>query len=226
MRFAAILVFSPALFAFQAMTGSLSGGVSDPSGAMVPQAMVVAANEDGHREMAYTNDEGAFSFPRLPAGRYAVEVRRTGFAPFVKQGVEVAASSDVRLDVPIQVGAAIQIVDVVAPRPAAVNAAAPRRSPQRLHVGGNLQASRLVKMVKPVYPEAARQLGIEGSVLLDGVIATDGSVLALQPASVTANSQLVQAATDAVRQWRYMPALLNGVPVEIQTTITINFRLE
>jgi protein TonB len=84
----------------------------------------------------------------------------------------------------------------------------------------------VLRSVKPVYPEAARQLGTQGTVTLDGVIGTDGSVLSLQSASQSTPVELVAAATEAVRQWRYTPTLLNGVPVEVQLTILVNFRLQ
>lgn len=226
MRFIAVLCLSPALFAFQAMTGSLSGGVSDPSGAMIAQAIVVVASDTGGREVVHTDEDGRFTLAKLPGGRYAIEVRKPGFAPYVKEGIELPAGSDVRLDVPMQVGAVVEVINVVAPRPAGLRAATPRQTPQRIRVGGNVQASRLTRQVNPAYPETARQLGIEGSVMLSAVIGTDGSLLTLQPLSHAPSPDLVQSAMDAVRQWRYTPTLLNGVPVEVQTTVTVNFRLQ
>ena len=71
-----------------------------------------------------------------------------------------------------------------------------------------------------------QQLGIEGAVLLRAVISVDGSLLNLEVANTDVNAGLAKAALDAVKQWRYQPTLLNGQPVEVVTTITVDFRLE
>ena len=75
----------------------------------------------------------------------------------------------------------------------------------------------------PVYPEAAKAAGIEGVVILEIVIGEDGSVIEVQV--VRSIPELDQAAIDAVSQWQYEPTLLNGEPVEIEMTVTINFTL-
>ena len=88
--------------------------------------------------------------------------------------------------------------------------------------------AQLISAPKPVYPVQARAAEAEGMVQLLGVIGVDGSVLSLQldtSSPGTGNPDLVQAAIDAVRQWRYRPALLNGAPVEVQTTIRVSFML-
>jgi TonB family protein len=79
--------------------------------------------------------------------------------------------------------------------------------------------------VKPVYPEALQLQGIEGTILLQAVIAKDGGLSALTVMNALANPELSKAAVDAVKQWRYEPSLLNGNPVEVATTITVNFKL-
>ncbi len=61
--------------------------------------------------------------------------------------------------------------------------------------------------------------------MLDAVISTDGNVLSLKAVN-SADADLASAATTAVQQWRYQPTLLNGQPVEVLTTITVNFRLK
>ncbi len=206
------------------MTGNLTGTVSDPSGAMVPQAAVIATGDDGNRQTTQSNDSGQWSF-HLPAGRYTIEVNKRGFEPYLREGVELDSSADVRLDIPLAVAPVVEVLDVVAPRPRPIATGTPARTPGRVRVGGNVQPPKPVKTVRPQYPEAARQLDIEGPVVLQAVIGTDGSVLAAQPSTGVNNPELVAAATNAVRQWRFTPALLNGVPVEVPTTITINFQL-
>ena len=81
----------------------------------------------------------------------------------------------------------------------------------------------LVHQVAPVYPETARRLEIQGSVVLKAVIDKAGRINSLQP--ISGPPELIPAAVGAVQQWRYKPYLVNGEPVEVQTEITVNFRL-
>ena len=82
---------------------------------------------------------------------------------------------------------------------------------------------RIVTKVEPVYPEAARTAGTEGLVVLDAVIAPDGSVKRLRP--VSGPDLLVQSATEAVQSWKFEPYLSSGQAVEVETTIAVEFRL-
>jgi TonB family protein len=210
----------------QGMTGNLTGTVSDPSGAMIPQAIIVALGDQGNSEATQSNDSGQWAFNGIPGGRYSIEVRKRGFELYRREGVELDSSADVQLDIPLVVASLIQSVDVVAPRVQAIATGTPGRTPGRVRVGGNVQPPKPVKTVRPQYPDAARQLDVEGTVILQAVIGTDGSVLSVQPAHVANNPELVTAAMNAVRQWSYTPALLNGVPVEVPTTVSVNFRLQ
>ena len=81
----------------------------------------------------------------------------------------------------------------------------------------------LVHQVQPVYPLLARQARIQGSVVLRAVIDRDGNIKNLQVLS--GHPMLVEAAMDAVRQWRYRPYVLNEQPIEVETQITVNFTL-
>ncbi len=81
----------------------------------------------------------------------------------------------------------------------------------------------VVKRVQPTYPANARQARIEGAVQLMATISRNGDISAVKV--VSGEPQLAHAAVDAVKQWKYKPYLLNGSPVEIQTQVTINFKL-
>jgi TonB family protein len=70
-----------------------------------------------------------------------------------------------------------------------------------------------------------QQLGIEGTVVMRAVISTTGDLLNVEAVTSDVDARLVQAALDAVRQWKYQPTLLNGQPVEVVTTITVDFQL-
>lgn len=76
---------------------------------------------------------------------------------------------------------------------------------------------------QPVYPVLARQSGIQGVVVLHAIIDRGGRVSELRV--ISGHPLLVKAAIDAVNQWRYQPTLLNGQPVEVETTITVSFVL-
>ena len=81
----------------------------------------------------------------------------------------------------------------------------------------------LVTRVEPQYPGIAKQAHIEGVVQLRAVIAKDGSVQSLEVLS--GNILLAKAARDAIVQWRYRPTLLRGEPVEVETLITVIFKM-
>ena len=95
--------------------------------------------------------------------------------------------------------------------------------PERVRVGGQVQPPQLVNKTNPAYPPLARQARIQGTVKLEGVIGKDGTVQELKV--VSGHPLLIQAALDAVRNWRYRPTMLNGQPVEVITTIDVNFTL-
>jgi protein TonB len=97
----------------------------------------------------------------------------------------------------------------------------PPPPPQRVRVGGNVIAANLVSQVKPVYPPLAKQARIQGVVVLEAEISKEGTIDNLKV--ITGHPLLIQAAIDAVKQWRYKPTLLNGEPVPVVTTITVNF---
>ncbi len=84
-------------------------------------------------------------------------------------------------------------------------------------------AGSLLHRVEPEYPEAARQQGIQGAVVLDVRIGRDGTIQDVKPLS--GNSLLADAAMAAVKQWRFKPRTVNGRTVEMQTRVTLNFRL-
>jgi protein TonB len=81
----------------------------------------------------------------------------------------------------------------------------------------------VVHRVAPVYPPEAKRARIQGTVVLAAVIGKDGRIKGLNV--ISGPSMLVDAAVGAVQQWRYRPYVLQGEPVEVDTTITVNFNL-
>jgi TonB family protein len=86
-----------------------------------------------------------------------------------------------------------------------------------------LLQSHPLKIVRPIYPELARQAHIEGRVSLSCVIRTDGTVDKIEVKS--GHPLLIQAATDAVYKWKFKPTVLNGKAVEMETVVNIDFQL-
>jgi TonB family protein len=91
-------------------------------------------------------------------------------------------------------------------------------------IGNAVQMARLIYRETPEYPPDAKATGIKGVVLLHAIIAKDGSVRKLEVTEGVCS--LAESALRAVKKWRYEPTLLNGHPVEVDTTITVNFTLD
>jgi TonB family protein len=90
-------------------------------------------------------------------------------------------------------------------------------------VSADVMADNTIKKVDPIYPPIAKAAKIQGAVLLDIVIRSDGTVESIK---VISGSSLLQgAAVDAVKQWVYRPYLVDGVPTRIETTVMVNFAL-
>ena len=96
-------------------------------------------------------------------------------------------------------------------------------SAQRIKVGGNVQQSKLIRQLRPVYPAEAKQARIQGVVKLSAVIGTDGTVQQLEV--ISGHPLFVPSSLDAVKQWVYERTLLNGAPVEVVTQIDVNYTL-
>ncbi len=218
------------LSAQQAGTGAttIMGTVTDPSGAVVPRATMTLTNDDsGWQQVTTANPVGAYSFSGISAGHYTVEAQLPGFAKFRQAGIAVVSGGTVQADVRLAVGPVSEVITVAGQR--GVNVDAMRTAPagaKPIRVGGNVQAARLIRQVKPVYPADLMQQGVQGSVILNAVISKQGTPLQLSVANAGMDPALVNAATDAVNQWRWQPTLLNGEPVEVLTTIQVDFTLK
>ena len=206
----------------QGTRATIAGVVYDASGAVVPSATVLGTNLDANtKEASLASAAGEYSFSSIPAGHYTLDVSSPGFK-IHRSYVTLKANDHQRLDIILELGNVSERVEVIGKKP--VSQVAQAVSPHRIRVGGNVVAAQLVSKVAPVYPAYAQEKGIEGTVLLEAVISTEGGILSLKVVN-TADADLARAATTAVQQWHYQPTLLNGQPVEVVTTITIDFRL-
>ena len=99
----------------------------------------------------------------------------------------------------------------------------PPEQPKRIRVSSGVQEAKKIRQILPLYPPLAKQARIQGVVKLEAIIGKDGMVQNLTV--IQGHPLLVQAALDAVQQWRYEPTLLNNEPVEVVTYIDVIFRL-
>lgn len=97
-------------------------------------------------------------------------------------------------------------------------------TPRAVTIGGEVQSAKLIHMVQPDYPLVARASYVQGAVVVAATIAKDGTVVAVR--YISGPVLLVPAVEKAVRKWRYRPTMLNGRPVEVETTIKVIFTLK
>lgn len=95
--------------------------------------------------------------------------------------------------------------------------------PATARISQGVMEGLLIRKVVPAYPPLARAMGIEGTVVLQASISTSGTIENLRV--VSGPELLRKAAIDAVSQWRYRPYLLNGAPVDVETTVNVTFTL-
>lgn len=97
------------------------------------------------------------------------------------------------------------------------------KTPKQLSVPAAVMSRNLTNKAVPIYPPAAKKAKVQGTVVLGAVIGKDGNIKSLRVLS--GPSELQQSALDAVRQWTYKPYLLNGDPIEVETTVNIVYSL-
>jgi TonB family protein len=119
----------------------------------------------------------------------------------------------------LAVGSGAGLVNIPDPPPPP-----PVAKQQPVRPGGIVKYPAKVHHVAPVYPRLAQDARVSGLVILEAIIATDGRVQEVKV--LRSQPFLDQAAIDAVRQWRFTPTLLNGVPVPVILTVTVNFELQ
>lgn len=154
--------------------------------------------------------------PAIPI--HVAHVEEVGPPPQISfntgEGIEGGTGLGSREGIWKSLGDAIQ---PVAPRPASGTSSKPT-----FRTSFMLQGS-LTRRVEPVYPSPARIARIQGPVVLEAIIAKDGTMQQLH--LISGHPFLVKAAMDAVSQWRYKPYVLNGEAIEVETQITVNFIL-
>ena len=89
------------------------------------------------------------------------------------------------------------------------------------HLSSGVVAGMIISKPEPVYPAIARAAHVQGAVILHAIISKQGTIEQLSV--ISGNAMLVTAARDAASRWRYRPYILDGEPVEVETSITVNF---
>ena len=227
----------------QNLSGKFTGTILDPSGGAVPNATIVMTNHKANTcapslalppctvDMTTSDADGNFVFKALPAGEYEMKVLKPGFATYLAPQVVLNPGRDLAMTAKLNIGSTNETVDVQAEGSAKSAAAAQaleaeaKSKATRIRIGGNVEAAKVITKVQPIYPESAKDAGVQGTVLLHAVVGMDGRPLQLQVLNSQINPDLARAAVEAVSQWRYQPTLLNGEPVEIDTTIQVKFSL-
>jgi TonB family protein len=156
---------------------------------------------------------------------------------FLSQNVEPSPAPEAAASIPVTPPTPVVPVAPVAPVPPAAPAAPVAPNPAsternhtmastkaNLQVSGSVIAGQAISQTPPVYPQEAKEGHIQGTVVLKATIGKTGNVDHLSV--VSGPKELMQSAIDAVSQWKYKPYLLNGQPVEVETTINVNFSLE
>ena len=222
----------------QNLSGKFTGTILDPSDGAIPNATIIMTNHKANSQyccdtvdMTVSDAQGNFVFKGLPAGEYEMKVLKPGFATYLVPQVVLEPNRDLALNAKLQIGVLSDAVDVQAEGSAKAREAAQalevegKSKAKRIRIGGNVEMAKVITRVQPIYPESAKAAGAQGTVLLHAVVGMDGKPLQLQVLNSQINPDLARAAVEAVSQWRYQATLLNGEPVEIDTTIQVKFTL-
>jgi len=212
----------------QTLSGKTSGTIHDPSGTGVANATIIMSNHEAKTiDMTSTDREGNFTFKPLPAGNYELQILKPGFETYRLSQIALDAGRDFSRTFTLEVGAITEHVMVVpenAAKPVPVETTSGK--PSRLSIGGNIQAAKIITKVQPVYPDSAKSAGVSGIVILHAVVGLNGKPLSLRVMNSQVDPDLARSAVEAVSRWRYSPTLLNGEPIEVDTTVMVNFSLE
>jgi TonB family protein len=229
---------------------TVSGSVLDGTNRVFPNVTLVLTNTGNQAKHEVRSDStGHFEFVGVPAGEYVLETDALGFARF-RDKVTVAGRNITR-NIELQVASlqeTITVTDRGGRRASAgqtenpftdqtENAQLKRQLAQDMlqlavekclsnragPIGGAIVPPTKLMDVKPHYPENLRNANVGGVVVLDALLATDGSVKDVQGVS-SPNADLQNAAEEAVRQWQFSSTLLDCVPIEVRMRVTVNFK--
>ena len=221
----AITVPTAAFRAAQNSPASLTGSVYDPTGAVMPGVALTLENAQEEKQQATSRADGRFDFPQIAPGKYVLSAAIPGFRT-LRQEFELKTARDWDRAITLQVGELRESINVRERRISGPVGPSQPQLPKPLKVGGNIRVPQKTLDVRPVYPKTMREAGREGVVPIEAIIGPDGSVASVRVVSAEVHPDFAIAAADAVRQWKFTPTLLNGVPVEVVMTVKVQFNLE
>jgi TonB family protein len=206
--------------------GTVSGVVEDPSGRRLAHAVVsLIGKAGGSDRTAATDEKGEFLIEHVTPGSYRLMVRYPNFERSVAEINVVGPENKTVVNVIMSPRGLMEWVTVTAKKPREVRENPAPGETDKIREGGQLIAGKPLYKTEPQYPESSKKKGIQGDVILEAVISTEGVPLGVKVIQ-SPDPDLAKAAMAAVKQWRYQPAKLNGVPVEVVTDITMRFTLE
>jgi len=187
---------------------------------------------DRARWSTRSDDVGRFEIADVPPGDYRLAVHLPGFAS-VEEHVTVEAGQRLQRQIALEVGS-IEETDTVAasdPAPVPTSTSATTHEEQRQRIGdGPLQPPIKPRSLTPAYPDVLRASGAQGTVILEALVAADGSFQVLNvltpvdPDLLTpVQPELARAAVAAARQWQFEPTRLHGLPVDTRMKVTVHF---
>lgn len=214
-----------------AASGTLENKVPDQPGAAA-DSKTITGSSTPHNVMPFRPEDSSNATKQVEARESAVEASKdttgSAVAPVIVLPNDAAGSRKGKttadggmLEAPppsLQAGMPNNLTGILTNAPVSVPKLAAEQ-PVRLSSGSAQEA--VVSLVRPVYPAPAREMRIQGTVVVQAVIGKDGKIVRLHATS--GHPLLIQAALDAVKQSQFRPYLLNGVPVEADTRINVNF---
>ncbi|HEY2383676.1 MAG TPA: TonB family protein [Terriglobia bacterium] len=219
---------SSAFAALQDQNAELAGIITDAFSTDLPAVAVTATNlETAVRRVTLTNSGGIYRFRSIVPGKYRLSATLPGFRPRVYNSVSLALSQHAQLHFALLPSPDSSPLPETSDAPAVLQELQPQlfaepapSSSPRIRVAGSDMDERLVGRVPPIYPVEARAARIVGAVILEVEVSSGGIVGNVR--IVSGNPLLRQAAIEAVKRRFYRPVMLNGNPVDVITTVTVN----
>jgi TonB family protein len=213
---------------------SFDGSVLDQTGNSVTAVTLTMTNKQtGQKYSVKSGDTGSFEFVGLTPGAYDLDADAVGFRTASK--AMTVGNKNMRGDVRLEVGSLEETINVVDRGEPRVEGVGPSvrggQAPDKpacvtKPTGGYIAPPVKIADARPVYPRSGGVATAVGVVVLDARIGTDGTVVEARGVDPRVDPDLVNAAIEAVKLWRYTPTLLNCVPIEVQMKVTVNFSTE